>query len=275
MNFLNALSKLKFPALIVILTILTFSFLYFYLCSVPENGIGPNQSNIEYLDCLYFSVVTISSLGYGDLQPLGFSRVVAGVEVLLGLIFIGVFVSKVVSIKQEETLKYVNISNITKRVTEANRLAFSARDGLIDLRDRANINARSIKSEYFLFRKMNPFYEPYLAITSMKSYVQHLENSEYLKDVDGRLEVTVHAVLDVSSAVRKLTATLSKKKIKWNTKLTRFYLYNINQCSIDLYECLLPYTKYYECTDQGGQSLESTIRKNIKNIEQEMSIKHA
>lgn len=40
-------------------------------------------------DCLYFSVVTYTSLGFGDLYPVSHARLIAGVESLNGLVLIG------------------------------------------------------------------------------------------------------------------------------------------------------------------------------------------
>ena len=40
-------------------------------------------------DCLYFSVVSYTSLGFGDQVPLGPARLIAGVEALNGLLLIG------------------------------------------------------------------------------------------------------------------------------------------------------------------------------------------
>jgi voltage-gated potassium channel Kch len=38
-------------------------------------------------DALYFSFVTITTLGYGDIQPAGFARVIATMEAVWGLLF--------------------------------------------------------------------------------------------------------------------------------------------------------------------------------------------
>lgn len=43
----------------------------------------------DFLDCLYFSVVAYTSLGFGDHMPLSHARLIAGVEALNGLLLIG------------------------------------------------------------------------------------------------------------------------------------------------------------------------------------------
>jgi potassium channel LctB len=54
-------------------------------------------TRLSIADALYFSVITISSLGYGDLAPTGVARLVACVEVLVGLAMMGLFVAKLSS----------------------------------------------------------------------------------------------------------------------------------------------------------------------------------
>lgn len=48
---------------------------------------GPGGSSLA--NCMYLSAETYSSLGFGDVVPLGPIRLVAGVEVLNGLLLIG------------------------------------------------------------------------------------------------------------------------------------------------------------------------------------------
>ena len=47
---------------------------------------------IFFFECLYYSVVTFTTLGYGDFIPLGFSRVVAALEAFTGSFTIALFV---------------------------------------------------------------------------------------------------------------------------------------------------------------------------------------
>lgn len=54
-------------------------------------GIGGFGGALEnrFTDYLYFSTATYSSLGYGDVYPLGGLRLVAGIETVAGLVMIG------------------------------------------------------------------------------------------------------------------------------------------------------------------------------------------
>lgn len=48
-----------------------------------------SDAAVDFEDCLYFSVVTYTSLGFGDLLPVSHARLIAGVESLNGLLLIG------------------------------------------------------------------------------------------------------------------------------------------------------------------------------------------
>jgi hypothetical protein len=54
-------------------------------------GIGGFGGTLEnhFTDYLYFSTSTYSSLGYGDVYPLGGLRLMAGIETIAGLVMIG------------------------------------------------------------------------------------------------------------------------------------------------------------------------------------------
>jgi hypothetical protein len=55
--------------------------------------------------CLYFSIVTFTTLGYGDYRPTLDGRMVSATEALTGYVFLGVFISMIssyVSAKKQE-----------------------------------------------------------------------------------------------------------------------------------------------------------------------------
>jgi hypothetical protein len=71
------------------------------------------------LSALYFSAVTATSVGYGDIVPIGPARVLAIVESVAGLILFGCVVSKFVSRRQEQL------------IGEIHRIAFEDRLGRV------------------------------------------------------------------------------------------------------------------------------------------------
>lgn len=58
---------------------------------ITWSDVGTLQGNAEFslVACMYFSAETYTSLGFGDLTPVGPIRLVAGVEALNGLLLIG------------------------------------------------------------------------------------------------------------------------------------------------------------------------------------------
>ena len=85
--------------LIFVLAVIGFGIAY-TLLTPRGDGIGQNfkpLSDITFSTGIYFSIVTISSLGYGDMHPMGISKVLICVEVLLGLAIIGILIAKVTS----------------------------------------------------------------------------------------------------------------------------------------------------------------------------------
>lgn len=69
--------------------ILLYGVAFYALSKYSDAGTLGDPSNTALPHCLYFSAETFSSLGYGDLVPRGGLRLLAGTEVLNGLLLIG------------------------------------------------------------------------------------------------------------------------------------------------------------------------------------------
>jgi hypothetical protein len=89
-----------------VLVVLLFGF-GFYLLTVytPEHGISNGTPGWMVIDSMYFSINTISTLGYGDIIPLGFSKILVSIEVTVGLLLFGIGIAKMISLKSETILK--------------------------------------------------------------------------------------------------------------------------------------------------------------------------
>ena len=75
----------------------------------PAHGLRTNGAAVPpgvagFLSALYFSAVTATSVGYGDIVPIGLARVLAIGESVAGLIIFGCVISKFVSRRQEQLI---------------------------------------------------------------------------------------------------------------------------------------------------------------------------
>jgi len=92
--------ELPFRIILLSLIIIAFFAVTFFLAGLVSNGevFSAFTSNSRYeltynfLNALYFSVVTFTTLGYGDILPLGISKFFAAIEALLGGFVLALFV---------------------------------------------------------------------------------------------------------------------------------------------------------------------------------------
>ena len=105
------LSYAKLFVLWIALVIL-FAFAYCVL-SIIAPAHGPSQIEgmnflEKLLNSLYYSIITATSTGYGDITPHGFSKALASIQSISALFIFAVFVTKLVSQRQEIALQEVH-----------------------------------------------------------------------------------------------------------------------------------------------------------------------
>ena len=62
---------------------------YWFLVQLPDTGFVHGEHGMDTLfDAIYLSATTYSTLGFGDLAPVGAIRLLAGLESLTGLLLI-------------------------------------------------------------------------------------------------------------------------------------------------------------------------------------------
>ncbi len=101
------------------------------------DGAAPLSRGVYGLfTAIYFSFTTATSVGYGDVQPLGGARVLAIVEAVGGLLVFGAIVSKFVSRRQD------------RLVSEIHRITFD------DRLDRVQTGLHTVLSDFHLLGDM-------------------------------------------------------------------------------------------------------------------------
>lgn len=91
----------------------------FYYCLIPAgNGLVINGQAFRpnFFEALYFCIVTFTTLGYGDLSPIGTGRLAAALIVLSGLTLTALLIGKFASERQQSTLLLLYTSDAQRRL---------------------------------------------------------------------------------------------------------------------------------------------------------------
>ncbi len=70
--------------------IVLFAIVYYFMQGSQIDGLGnlTGDYNGSFLDSVYYSAITYTTLGFGDITPVGSIRIVTALEALLGLILV-------------------------------------------------------------------------------------------------------------------------------------------------------------------------------------------
>lgn len=72
--------------------VLVFAWIHSQIGLMDMSGPAPTGTR-SYSDALYFSIITITTVGYGDFIPMGPGRIIAAMQGLVGYIILGILVS--------------------------------------------------------------------------------------------------------------------------------------------------------------------------------------
>ena len=121
MHLIDQLSLRRWLSLWVGTVFISALFYWFASLYMEGHGVrctihnGMKESSISFATALYFSCVSTTTLGYGDFAPEGISRVFTIFQACLGMIVIGVIISKILARHQEQMISDTNRIALTER----------------------------------------------------------------------------------------------------------------------------------------------------------------
>ena len=214
---LGILNRISFTHIFSLWTIaiLSFGVIYYFLNLVrPVLVASPNtNASLSLLDTIYFSFITATSTGYGDIIPLGIARILALVEVTMSLLLFGVLVSKIVSVKQEILLQEIydlSFDEKIHRIRSALYLFRSDTSKLIEKIENNSLSSRRISDLWITFTTLeNSMHEIIKLIRPQK-------NHNYVKQVDDLdIELILGSIILSLKKARDLFSILEEKNIQW------------------------------------------------------------
>lgn len=95
-----------------------FGFFYYFTDTIRLNYANGNGVTIG--DGLFFSIASITTVGYGDIRAVGIGRIASGIESVMGLMFIGAFTA----------LAFARFSRARIKVHFSKQIVFDKHEGL-------------------------------------------------------------------------------------------------------------------------------------------------
>ncbi len=183
-------------------------------------------NSVEKLtDAIYFSFITATSTGFGDIIPVGFFKITAVIEVTLGLLLLALITSKLVSIKQDIILEEIYEISFTEKI---NRM----RSSLLLFRQHASRIMTHLETNTADKREINDLY---IYIHSLETVLEEMlplinpeEKNIFTKEIDPvNTELLVNSIQQSFERLQELLVTLSNTKLDWKRPVT---VAVINRC---------------------------------------------
>jgi len=176
-----------------------------------------NHSLNDFLTIIYFSFITLTSTGYGDVVPLGISRLLVIFEIFLGLMVFGFLVSKVISARQEKIIDELYDLSFEEKVSKLRSSLYAYRTNISRLIDRVKITR--------FYRRPDLLTELEANVDGLKTGISRVrvflvsENKKSVSKVDdltlnllfNSLNLSVVTLIDVLEL-------FNKKKYDWKQK---------------------------------------------------------
>ncbi len=217
----SRLDKATFPRIFLFYIgfILFLGFVYYHFEGTHSylfySDTKEHVTNIK--DTIYFSFVTATTLGYGDILPVGNFKGLAAFEVVMGLIVLALVTSKLISIKQDILLSEMYEFSFHEKI---NRL----RSSLLLLRKNIGKLIKNIEEHY---PNDEVVYELEVYGTSLQQILMEIssmltkpEDHDFIKTLDpANTELLLTSVLKSFERMNFLFVTLKKHAIEDGTHM--------------------------------------------------------
>ncbi len=158
------------------------------------------------LNAIYFSLVTALSIGYGDIVPMGASKILAMTEAMGALFVFGILVSKPISYRQELALSQVHVLTFNQAVKSVRETLFVLRRDLQTISEHANEHQSLSKRDW---RNLVAAYRQYcITVDSIQEFYPKGKSSIY--EISSQRELML--IDAVQRTVERLCETMQALK---------------------------------------------------------------
>jgi len=110
----------------------------------------PLTSNITgFANAIYFSFITATTIGYGDIAPQGVAKVLAIIEAIISMALFGLLIEKLISLKQDELHQQIKTHTIEEAYNNTISTLYIVRSDIKELIEKIQKTPKKAKSSEF------------------------------------------------------------------------------------------------------------------------------
>ena len=199
-----------------IMGILLFGFIYFSLTFTNQpliNNNGPLTRDVIGLgNSMYFSFITALTIGYNDIVPVGYAKLAVIIEAIFSIAILGIFIAKIVSVKQEELMHEVEELSFEESTNSAISELYIFRNDLKNIQENIQITKKVSSSETKSFTQSLSTLK--LALTTIDNATSKL-TTEQKQNSSLRIELILNSVNFSLSRMIELMEASAHRKADW------------------------------------------------------------
>ena len=169
-------------------------------------------------DSLYFSFITATSTGFGDIIPHGNFKTIAIFEAVFGLVLLATLTSKLVSIKEDAILNEIYEISFSERLSRLRSSLLAFRQNITRIINRIEEKSISKREVDDLYVYISSFET---ALNEVIAFFGKSGSNIFLKQVDPvNTELIFNSILQSFGKLNELMNILKHHKISWKRDVT-------------------------------------------------------
>ncbi|MBU0536006.1 MAG: potassium channel family protein, partial [Nanoarchaeota archaeon] len=218
-TFIDRLSFMHI-LLIWVFVVLCFGMAYYFFSGASSHLIyTADKSDVgDISDSIYFSFVTATTTGFGDILPSGSFKVIVIFEVLAGLLLLALVTSKLVSIKQDVILTEIYEISFNEKMNRMRSSLLLFRQNLsrvISNIDSGNIRKRELSDLYIPLSSFDDILNEILSLFTNSG------KNHFTKKVDSlNAELILNSIVHSLDKLSELISFMNNRKLEWKREVT-------------------------------------------------------
>ena len=216
------IDRLSFPRIFVLWMVIIIAFgLAYVFFSNGQSYLHYSQlsSNVNtFKDAIYFSFVTATTTGFGDIVPVGTFKMLAVVEVLFGLLLIALVTSKLVSIKQDVILTEIYEFSFEEKLNRLRSSLLYFRQNLNRIMAKVEENRFNKRAIHEINTNLSSFEH---VLTETYAIVRRTKHTQFIKNLDPvNAGLILNSIITSFEKFHELIILLDQHKLQWRSDAT-------------------------------------------------------